>query len=81
MTTVTLATGQDVDSSSEAWRAECLARARHVEALQHITGPRSRDLRARYLADLAEKEGAEAAARVKAAFLKAWDAKHPKGAA
>ena len=70
MTTVTLADGREVDSASAEWREECLARARHVETLLHMTGPGSRDQRARYLATVAEREGVAAAARVKEQFLK-----------
>ena len=81
MTTVTLSTGEEVDSSAPAWRQECLARSRHVETLLHMTGPGSRDQRARYIATVAEREGAESARRLKAAFVAAWDARSAKGTA
>lgn len=74
MTTVTLSDGREVDSSSEDWRLECLQRQRHVENMQHLGG---RMARADYLARVQEAEGAEAAARLKAAFLKAWEARQP----
>lgn len=77
MTAVTLATGQQVDSASPAWRDECLQRQRHVDALLGLTGAGSRQLRADYLQRVRESEGDVAAERVKAAFLTQWEARNP----
>jgi hypothetical protein len=68
----TLTDGREVDSSSEDWRLECLARHRHVETLQSLAG---REARAAYVERVRHAEGDEAAARVKASFLVAWQAR------
>lgn len=63
--TVTLIDGTPVDSSSEAWRLECLQRHRHVETMRRIDLQGRRD----YLAKVAHSECEEAAARLKDAYL------------
>lgn len=66
MTTVTLITGEQVDSSSEEWRLETEAR----ELLRRNTVDRRE-----YLAAVERKRGADAADRLKAVFMKLWEAR------
>ena len=65
MTLVTLHDGRQVDSWSEAWRAEC--EARHILAMANI------HLRRIYLADVTKRRG-EVAGKALADLVRAvWD--------
>lgn len=66
MTTVTLTTGEQVDSASEAWRLETEAR----ELLRRNTNDRRE-----YFAAVERKRGVDAVEQLKAVFLKLWEAK------
>lgn len=66
MTTVTLITGEQVDSASEPYRLECEAR----ELLRRNTTDRRE-----YFAAVERKRGTEACEELKAAFLKLWEAR------
>lgn len=66
MTTVTLITGEQVDSASEAWRLETEAR----ELLHWGTLERRE-----YLATVERKRGPEAAKALNDAFLMLWEAR------
>jgi len=70
MTTVTLITGQQADTSSEEYRLECEAR----QLLRRNTVDRRE-----YLAAVERKRGAEACKALKDVFLKLWEAKPRKG--
>ena len=72
--TVTLADGREVDSSSEAWRLECLARHNHVQTLLRMRGAHLRHARQQYIADVERAEGAESARRLRDALQAAWAA-------
>lgn len=65
MTTATLSDGTEVDTSSEAWRLECEAKA----ALRL-------DLNSRraYLEDIERKRGKAAHEQLKAAIVRIWTA-------
>ena len=58
---VTLIDGREVDSSSEEWRLECLARDRHVANMRRI----ARELRQDYLSNVCRREGDEAERRLR----------------
>lgn len=64
MTLVTLHDGRQVDSWSEAWRAEC--EARHVLAMPNIHARRV------YLADVAKKRGEVAGKALGDLVRKVW---------
>ena len=68
--TVTLATGEVVDSSAPAWREECAQRWRHVLNLRRLNLHQRRD----YIENVERKEGAESAHRLKHAFAADWAA-------
>lgn len=70
LNTVTLIDGREVDSASPEWREECLQRYRHVCTLMRLP---TRQERADYLDAVRRAEGDEAARRLKAAFLEAWE--------
>lgn len=70
MTTVTLLSGRQVDSSSEEWILEGRRVGAHVEAMKRA---RDRQDRALYLEGVARKDGQAMADAVKAAFLTWWD--------
>ncbi len=65
MTTVTLITGEQVDSASEAYRLEC-------EARELLRGRSTQDRR-EYLAIVERKRGTQAADALKAAIQKLWE--------
>lgn len=87
MTTVTLADGRKVDSASEEWRLECLARhheaerkaldaaqaaqRRHVANLMRLTLEQRRD----YLQRVESDDGPEVAGKLRDAFRMAWEAR------
>ncbi len=64
MTTVTLITGEQVDSASEEWRLECEAR----ELLRRNTTDRRE-----YFDAVERTRGAEAVDQLKAVFMKLWE--------
>lgn len=66
---VTLIDGREVDSSSEEWRLECLARDRHVANMRRI----ARELRQDYLSNVCRREGDEAERRLRDAFKADWE--------
>ena len=70
MTTVTLIDGTPVDSASEEWRLECLARDRHIANLRRL----KLEQRRLYLDNVDEREGDEAGKRLRRAFLREWEA-------
>ena len=59
MSTVTLHTGEAVDSDSPEWRAECLARHQHVQAVLAMRGASNRGRRAAYVESLEATNGVE----------------------
>lgn len=69
MPSVTLIDGSEVDSASEAWRLECLARHRHCCNLGRLNRMQRND----YIDNLQRKEGNEAARRVRAEFVRQWE--------
>ena len=71
MSTVTLIDGRAVDTSSEEWRLECLARDRHIANLRRL----KLEQRRRYLQNVDEREGDEAGQRLRRAFRRDWDAR------
>jgi len=83
MPTALMPDGREVDTASEEWRLECLRRYtaeqpavdRHVATLLRMG---NRQQRAEYATALAERDGQALADRVKAAFLRAWEARQPK---
>ncbi|MEY2686655.1 MAG: hypothetical protein RL375_853 [Pseudomonadota bacterium] len=70
--TVTLNNGTQVPSTDPAWRAECLSRFNHIQALRWL---RKLDERQQYFADVAHAEGAIAADRLKLAYAADWQAR------
>lgn len=69
---VTLACGREVDSSSQEWMAECLARHQHVQTLLRMRGTHLRHARQQYLRTVEATEGEESRRRLEAALLQAW---------
>jgi len=75
-TVITMIGDQIVHEDAEAHFARIEAertQAKHVENLLFMKGLSTRQ---DYLAGVANREGAEAAASLKEAFGRAWDAKH-----
>lgn len=77
MAIVILIDGREVDSASPEWRAECLRRSEHVQALLAMRGPDGRGKRNAYVEQVAFLEGAEAAKRLRERVKAEW----PKGQA
>lgn len=72
MKTVTLIDGRTVPSDSPEWRAECLGRHKHVEAVLAMRGESNRGKRAAYIEQIDFLEGAEAGRRLREAVKAAW---------
>ena len=69
MTTVTLLDGTQVDSTSEAWRHECEARA--------IAALRTLDERRAWLESVEKRRGKDAADRLRQTMKALWGARKP----
>lgn len=73
-TKVVLLDGTITDTWSNAWRAECMARDKHVATVLGMLGRANRDRRDRYYESIGRHEGAEAEARVRAEVARRWKA-------
>ena len=68
MTTVTLITGEQVDSASEQWRLE-------TEARELLRKGRTTAFRRDYLANVERSRGTQAADQLRDMVLKLWEAR------
>lgn len=66
MTTVTLITGEQVDSASEEWRLE-------TEARELLRKGRTTEFRRDYLANVERSRGTDAANKLRDLVLKIWE--------
>lgn len=66
MTTVTLITGEQVDSASEEWRLE-------TEARELLRKGRTTAFRRDYLANVERSRGTDAANKLRELVLKIWE--------
>lgn len=73
-TKVVLLDGTTTDTWSNAWRAECLTRDKHVSHVLGMLGRSNRDRREHYYESIGKHEGAEAEARVRAEVGRRWKA-------
>ena len=71
---VTLLDGTVTDTWSPEWRAECLARDKHVQAVLGMLGKANRARRDAFYASIGRLEGAEQEKRVREAVGRAWKA-------
>lgn len=71
MTTVTLITGEQVDSKSQELLNECRTRWLHVQSMRSMGLPERR----MYLETVARKEGQEASRRLAEKFREDWEAR------
>lgn len=72
MKTVTLIDGSQMPSDSSAWRDECFARWKHVQAVMAMRGKANQPARQQYIEQVDFLEGAEAGKRLREAVRRAW---------